>query len=100
MNDGATRPRRTSELRRKRSPTVGSEEERIGEWADFVYLRRGRVTHVKPHTETAAHPRVLCGRSPAWGGAWLGTGNHTEHDQARRMPLCARCTKTSGNRTR
>lgn len=67
--------------------------ERIGQWADFVYLRRGGVTHIKPHVEdsmTTAYPAVLCGRSPDFLEAWLGTGTQCEIEQAHRMPLCIR----------
>jgi hypothetical protein len=78
---------------------------RIGAWADFVYSRRGGVTHVLPHLEAGlAAPRmsspVLCGRTPALFEEWHGTGNQPEHDQARRMPLCLRCELASRGRTR
>jgi hypothetical protein len=77
-----------------------SNRERIGAWADFVYLRRGGVTHIKPFSEQAAYPAVLCGRTPDLFEAWLGTGNQTERDKARRMPLCVPCMKLSRGRTR
>jgi len=82
-------------------PIPGGNRERIGRWADFVYLRRGGVTHVKPHVEdstTTAYPMVLCGRSPQLFDAWRGTGNQVEYDQARRMPLCVRCAERARDR--
>lgn len=82
-------------------PIQGGNRERIGRWADFVYLRCGEVTHIKPHTEdsvTTAYPTVLCGRSPDFMEAWLGTGSQIEHDHARRMPLCKRCEELSRDR--
>lgn len=78
-------------------PAQGNRD-RIGKWADFVYLRRGGVTHVKPHINQAAYPAALCGRELSWGEAWLGTGSQAEHDQARRMPLCIRCATLAENR--
>ena len=83
-------------------PAVGNRT-RIGAWADFVYLRRGGVTHVLPfgaHTDVITYPSALCGRSPAWSCSWLGTGSQGEVDQARRMPLCIRCMNLSKGRTR
>jgi hypothetical protein len=82
-------------------PIPGGNRERIGKWADFVYLRIGGVTHIKPHIEdstTTAYPTVLCGRSPRFLDAWRGTGSQTEYDQARRMPLCVRCTARARDR--
>lgn len=72
--------------------------ERIGAWADFVYTRRGGVTHVLSFSRSS--PAVLCGRSPGLFDDWLGTGSQTEHDQARRMPLCVRCELLSRGRAR
>lgn len=76
--------------------------ERIGAWADFVYLRRGGVTHVRPFAETIYGNRVgvLCDREPGLFEDWLGTGNQSEHDRARSMPLCIRCMRMSEGRTR
>ena len=79
-------------------PIPGGNRERIGRWADLVYHRRGGVTHVKPHVETAPYPSVLCGRELSWGESWLGTGNQAEYDQARRMPLCVRCAEAARGR--
>jgi len=73
---------------------------RIAAWADFVYLRRGGVTHVLPWINRPAYPDALCGRELKWGESWLGTGNQTEIDKARRMPLCIRCMNLSQGRTR
>lgn len=67
-------------------PIPGGNRERIGKWADFVYLRCGGVTHVRPYTETAPYPVTLCGREISWGESWLGTGSQAEYDRARRMP--------------
>lgn len=82
-------------------PIPGGNRDRIGEWADFVYLRHSGVTHIKPHIEdsvTTAYPTVLCGRSPRFLDAWRGTGSQTEYDQARRMPLCVRCAERARDR--
>lgn len=73
---------------------------RIGNWADFVYTRRGGVTHVLPFAMHAAYPTVLCGRELQWGEYWLGTGTQDEIDKARRMPLCIRCMRRSEGRNR
>lgn len=67
------------------------DRERVGKWADFVYYRCGAVAHIKLHTEVATYSWALCGRSPKWTESWLGTGNQTEYDNARAMPLCVRC---------
>lgn len=84
-------------------PAAGNRE-RIGAWADFVYTYRGGVTHVLPHLGsiygTRSSGAVLCGRMPSAFNDWLGTGNQTEHDQARRMPLCIRCMERAEGRTR
>lgn len=70
----------------------GGNRERIGTWADFVYLRYGSVTHVRPFSgRSDYHRSVLCDREPTLFDDWLGTGNQTEIDKARRMPLCVRC---------
>lgn len=74
------------------------DRERIEKWADFVYCRHGKVAHIKLHTEVATYPWALCGRSPQWTESWLGTGNQTECDTARGMPLCARCRDLADNR--
>lgn len=77
---------------------------RIGAWADFVYTRRGGVTHVLPHLESVFQPRmsspVLCGRTPGLFDDWRGTGSQTEIDEARQMPLCIRCEALSQGRVR
>lgn len=78
----------------------GGNRERIGAWADFVYLRRGGVTHILPWAIQPAYPTVLCGRSPELFESWLGTGSQAEYDKARRMPLCIRCMNMSEGRTR
>lgn len=79
--------------------TPGGNRERIGQWADFVYLRRGGVTHVRPFTQTIYNCRpVLCGREPGLFDDWRGTGNQTEIDQARRMPLCVWCMNLAEGR--
>jgi hypothetical protein len=84
-------------------PAVGNRE-RIGAWADFVFARRGGVTHVLPFNAplygTRSGGAVLCGRMPAVFDEWLGTGSQTEIDQARRMPLCIRCMERSEGRAR
>lgn len=80
-------------------PAVGNRT-RISAWADFVYLRRGHVTHVLPFAIHPAYPTSLCGRQPQLWCSWLGTGNQAEIDQARRMPLCIRCMNLSEGRTR
>lgn len=77
---------------------VGNRE-RIGAWADFVYLRRGGVTHVLPFAIHPSYPTVLCGRELNWGEYWYGTGTQDEIDKARRMPLCIRCMNLSEGRT-
>lgn len=80
-----------------RLPT--GNRERIGKWADFVYLRRGGVTHVQPFCPTIYNYRpVLCGRDLTYGDNWLGTGNQSERDKARRMPLCIRCMNLAEGR--
>lgn len=77
----------------------GGNRERISKWADFVYTRRGGVTHVRAFTPTIYSDRpVLCGRELPWGEDWLGTGNQAEIDRARRMPLCIRCMNLSRDR--
>lgn len=77
---------------------------RIGAWADFVYTRRGGVTHVLPHLAPVFQLRmsspVLCGRTPGLFEDWWGTGSQAEIDQARRMPLCIRCEALSHERVR
>jgi hypothetical protein len=77
----------------------GGNRERIGKWADFVYLRRGGVTHVQPFSGRSDYHRgVLCGMEPGLFGEWLGTGSQAEIDQARRMPLCVRCAELARDR--
>jgi hypothetical protein len=79
---------------------------RIAEWADFVYLRSGRVTHVLPFALVAySYSRIdsgeaLCGRTPGLWGEWFGTGGQREADKAASMPLCLRCEEQSEGRTR
>lgn len=78
-----------------------TDREHIGKWADLVYLPRGEVTHIKAHTAdngSIAYPAALCGRSPRYFDVWRGTGNQTEHDKARRLPLCAPCLKLARTR--
>jgi hypothetical protein len=77
----------------------GGNRERIGKWADFVYLRSGGVTHVRPFSGRSDYHRgVLCGMEPRLFTDWLGTGSQAEIDQARRMPLCIRCTEFATDR--
>lgn len=78
-------------------PAAGNRE-RIGGWADFVYHRRGGVTHVLPWINRPVYPSALCGRELSWGEAWLGTGNQAEIDRARRLPLCIRCMEAAEGR--
>jgi hypothetical protein len=66
----------------------GGNRERIGEWADFVYLRRGGVTHVQPFS----------GRSDYHRGVLCGMELFRSIDQARRMPLCVRCAELARDR--
>lgn len=75
-----------------------SNRERIGEWASFVYLPHGGVTHVLAHS-TQDRGTALCGRWPGPFRCWFGTGSQTEHDRARRMPLCIRCMEASRDRS-
>lgn len=82
------------------TPPAPGEYARIGAWADFVYLRRGGITHVLPWGLRPAYPTSLCGRQPELWGSWLGTGSQDEIDQARRMPLCLRCMTLTEGRTR
>lgn len=79
--------------------------QRIGGWADLVYLRRGGVTHVLPFSVPVYGTRMssgsaLCDRSPGLFEEWLGTGSQSETDKARCMPLCIRCMQMSRGRTR
>lgn len=57
-----------------------------------VYLPRGHVTHLLPQD---ASPNkfgpALCKRTPGLFSFWLGTGNQSEYDIARSMPLCTDC---------
>jgi hypothetical protein len=80
-----------------------SNRERIGVWADFVYLRQGKVAHVLvfgSYKPGVSYPSAQCGRSPNLFDSWYGTGSQTEIDKARRMPLCIRCMDLSKGRTR
>ena len=83
-------------------PIPGGNRDRIGRWADFVYLRHGGVTHVRPFSgRSDYHREVLCGREPSLFGDWdwLGTGSQAEIDKARRMPLCVRCMELARDRS-
>lgn len=91
-----TRPRWRFDLG---PPIPGGNRERIGKWADFVYLRRGGVTHVRPFSgRSDYHRSVLCEREPGPFDDWLGTGSQVEIDQARRMPLCIECMNLARDR--
>lgn len=58
----------------------------LEEWADLKYRASGKVAHVVPFGDQ--HP--VCG--PLAGSSeWFGTGNWSELERAKAMPLCPRC---------
>lgn len=58
-----------------------------------VYLDASKTHHLlQPERSPSTGGAALCGRSPdPFGGAWLGTGNQSEHDRASALPLCRQC---------
>jgi hypothetical protein len=59
-----------------------------------VYTAGGEKVHLlSPLDSPNQSSRSLCGRTPAFGDYWHGTGSQEEHDTAARRPLCTRCEK-------
>ncbi len=58
------------------------------------YTHGGRVAHLLTYgIDYGSFPyaSALCGYSPAWGSAWLGSGSQPEEELACRLVTCKRC---------
>lgn len=64
----------------------------LPEFHERRYLRTGNTAHVLyTVSELQPYASALCGRSPEWGSAWLGTGSQSEQDKAESLRLCRAC---------
>jgi hypothetical protein len=59
-----------------------------------VYVFHGAVAHLlAAHKPPNGNATAVCGRSPVWFSAWLGTGSQAEYEKAAGLPTCAHCAK-------
>lgn len=79
---------------------IVSDRERIGKWADLVYLRYGRVVHVLPFDQAQGFRLscgpALCGRRPDL--RWLGRGSYSEMERAHALRICLTCSHLAERR--
>lgn len=66
----------------------------------LVYLPFGaKVAHMlAPNVSPNDYSRAICGREPTWPTLWSGTGNQTEWETARSVPLCVGCKAAYGRK--
>lgn len=65
-----------------------------GEDFQRVYTPKGVVAHLlSPQGSPNIGCLALCGRAPAYGMAWWGTGTQQEHERVKTMRLCYYCLK-------
>ena len=57
--------------------------------SERVYLATGTKAHLVNSVNNPPYAFcICCGKQPALGGYWLGTGSMAEYEKAAALPLC------------